>query len=155
MQYNALDPFEFDADPNLVSALEMDRDLGHEQFFQINWFVKQIRMFKLFFIFSFAHFWAKTFGNKEIFDKTSFYNRLDLVFESKHFFCIIWSIFCPLIRIRGSAYADPDWKKTKMLRIQRIRILSTAFKCKLKREKCVHLIIQISWTTNRTTGNRK
>lgn len=36
MQYNALDPFEFDEDPNLVSALEMDRDLGHEQFFQIN-----------------------------------------------------------------------------------------------------------------------
>ena len=32
-------------------------------------------MFKLFFIFSFAHFWAKTFGNKEIYDKTSFFQQ--------------------------------------------------------------------------------
>ena len=52
-------------------------------------------MFKLFFIFSFAHFWAKTFGNKEIFDKTSFYNRLDLVFESKHFFSLFGRYFAP------------------------------------------------------------
>ena len=53
------------------------------------------------------------FRHNDIFDNLSFFHSSDLSFENKRFFCSFWLIFCPLIRIRGSAYFCEFGSKTK------------------------------------------
>ena len=71
----------------------------------------------------------KPFRDEEIFDNISFFNSSDLGFENIRFLFTVFSWqLAPWSRIRGSAYfSGSGIQEVKMLRFQRIRILSTEF----------------------------
>ena len=98
---------------------EKNRSGSGSKLFQIsNKFFPQRRIFQFCLIFSLIFMLKldERFRNQEIFYNFSFCNSSDLGFESKFFFLAVngW-YFAPWIRIQES----------KILRIQRIRILST------------------------------
>ena len=92
-------------------------------FFQIYWIFLNKAEFSNFVDFFSLIFMLKLdepFRNKEIFIISLFFNSSDLGFEIKIFFCSFGWYFAPWIWIRI--------QEAKILRIQRIRILSTAMK---------------------------
>ena len=110
--------------------MDLDSDPGHEHFFKIYSFFNRKKMFKL--IFFFSYFYAKNyllFRDYKIFDNLSFFQQFRFGYwKQKIFVCSFWLIFWPrvpdpwirmLLRIRI--------QKAKMLRIHRIRILSTGY----------------------------
>ena len=95
-------------------------------FFKIYWIFLTKQNFKIFCLIFLLKL-GEPFRNQNKFYNLAFFNSSDLGFESKIFCCCsFWLIFCPL---------DPDPRiriffririqKAKILRIQRIRILST------------------------------
>ena len=121
-----MDPHWKKMDPNL--------NTHHDHFFKIYWIIITKQNCQIMFLLLFACFMLKLdkpFRNQEIFIISIFFNSSDLGFDSKFFFYSFWLIFCPL---------DPDlWiriflririQEAKILRIQRIRILSTALNVK-------------------------
>ena len=131
------DSFQFDADPRSTLGKNGSRSrfffLNLLNFFNKLEFSNFLSIFSLIFMLKLD----EPSRNKEIFIISLFLNSSDLGFESKHFFCSFWLIFCP-------GFLDPDswiciflririWiQEAKNLRIQRIRIRILSTVCNLE-----------------------
>ena len=91
----------------------MDPDPGDEHYFQI--FTDSFNKIRIFFL---LFLYATTLKPKPEIRTFLFFSSSDRVLRAKDFFISFWLIFCHWIRIQ----------EAKMLRIQRIRNLSTGLK---------------------------
>ena len=101
------DSFQFDADPRSTLGKNGSRSrfffLNLLNFFNKLEFSNFLSIFSLIFMLKLD----EPSRNKEIFIISLFLNSSDLGFESKHFFCSFWLIFCPGF-LDLHIFADPD-----------------------------------------------